>query len=837
MAGERAARDVVEHLSPRSARVRVGWSAGLPPDAARARPGGARPRLTPAAQTTSVLLLPTRVAGARGRAPRGRRRRSRRSRRSGAGCGCASGRLPRTAPRRAARSSQVGGGRAAPVVRRGDTRLVTVGRGSCARRSRSASSPARRLVRPAQARGPARCSVGGATRGGRATCPASARSSARSSGRAPLRAAGGPSWRLDALRRRIGRRAHALERERRRASRLQAPHGRAARRAGPRARTARRRVLLVGGAARRAAGGASRCWPPARWGATSPPSARGWSGAARGRWQLALLTGAEAAWPAAAGWRRRRASRWRSPRCARRAAGVEAGAAAGPHAAERPRRSPPRSPAGRWRPRCSALGSRRWRPAAGAPRTRWRSAPPARWRRAGPRRGERGPAGRRGDPLPVLLPALACLAAGLVVAARGVRPRCAGRSPRRAPGPLACALAALGLARAPGAAGAHLAFVAVACGLALLRGGLRGHAAPRRARPGRLPGAARRDGARGAGLRAAAAARAAGPLAGARRRRPALPVERRRPPCRAGRPGSRCRCSALPAAGLRGAARLARRRGLGAARRARAALGAARPVAAARAGRAAGARTLTRRARATEATALDLTAHVLARRRLVASRPARHDRAADALAGAALPAAAAGGRLVGAEAVPRSGPAGDRRATGWPRARPAPDVVSGTPASSARPDAGGRPSAARRLGRARLARAPAAPRRDDLRALRLRPRRAPRCCARASPPTAARSPSSPTRPPPGARRRGGRLPLSVDGRRCARGWSATWSGSPPWARTRTAFARRRRGTLAPRSADAPGAGPPDELWLSVAPARRGAAARGAAPPRRCARCR
>ena len=76
------------------------------------------------------------------------------------------------------------------------------------------------------------------------------------------------------------------------------------------------------------------------------------------------------------------------------------------------------------------------------------------------------------DPLPALLPALVCLAAGLVVL-RGGRPRPArGRSPsRRAPAVLRTA--ALGLARAPGQAALTVAFVAVAGGLALFAAGYR----------------------------------------------------------------------------------------------------------------------------------------------------------------------------------------------------------------------------------------------------------------------------------------------------------------------------------------------------------------------------
>ena len=182
-------------------------------------------------------------------------------------------------------------------------------------------------------------------------------------------------------------------------------------------------------------------------------------------WQLALLAGGEAAWPAALGAVAGAVVAVTVTALRAHAAGVPAGPLLGHSLLALPGIA---ALLAGWAIATVLLaaGARQWSAAAGRGADAIALAAAAALTLALARGGVSARELASGaDPLPLLLPVLACVAAGVVVARIGAPAlRAAARAGRRAPVP--ARIAALGLARSPRQPALTLAFVAVACGLA-----------------------------------------------------------------------------------------------------------------------------------------------------------------------------------------------------------------------------------------------------------------------------------------------------------------------------------------------------------------------------------
>ena len=453
LAGERAARRVLGAGPDVARQVQIVWSGGLPPGTdARARRG--LRRMTSTSVTAGVSLRPTRLGPRRtlvqvaAIAPLGRWVRLR------------SGRLPRGCDARRCEVLQVGGPPAPPTLADAGVRLVTVGHGELRSAVPLGSVPGPVVPGEPEA-GPPPVLVGedpAALEG----VPGLSSVYRSHLWTAPLRAGGEPSWRLDALAARLGRERTRLE-----ASadgfQVSAPLG-TLRAARERAGTARRRVLLLGGAAATLLAGFLLLAAGVLGRDLSAERARLDRRGAR-PWQLALLAGAEAAWPAALGVATGAAIAVTVTAARAHAAGVPAGRLLG-HALLNARGLAAVVACWAIATALLGLGSRRWSAGAGRAADAVAFAAAVALVVALARGGVSASRLADGsDPLPILLPALACLAAGLALLRAGAPAlRAAARAGRRAP--VAARIAALGLARAPRQPALTLAFVAVATGLA-----------------------------------------------------------------------------------------------------------------------------------------------------------------------------------------------------------------------------------------------------------------------------------------------------------------------------------------------------------------------------------
>lgn len=370
----------------------------------------------------------------------------------------AEGRLPRTCTPVRCEVVALGGPRVPDTVLRDRTRFVTVGRGrliSTVPLGFVPSAPVRGQISEAR---PKALLVAGDPVALEAQ-PALA-SVFRSHGwTAPLDTTDVPSWRLDALRGRIERTENALRVEDGGYSVL-APSG-ALDAARARAREARRRVLLVGAGAAALLAAFTLLVAGALRRDLSAERARLERLGARGH-QRAALALAECAWPAVLG-------------CAGGAAVAVAvtalrADAAGLDASQLLRREllTPAAALGLSLSFALAtalvlLGASTWRKGAGRVGDALALGAAGAVALALSRGGVA--AGDGSDPLPVLLPPLACLAAGLVTA-RLATPALRGLEALARSGPLSLRLATLGLARAPRGPAISIAGVAVSVGLA-----------------------------------------------------------------------------------------------------------------------------------------------------------------------------------------------------------------------------------------------------------------------------------------------------------------------------------------------------------------------------------
>ena len=460
IAGEQAAQRLVRALPAADGRVQITWSGGLTArqDAQARR---ALTRMTGAPATSAVLLRPTRVATAgplvqvAAIAP------------ARPWLALESGRLPRLCTPARCEVVQVSGARAGSV--RGDgPRLIVVGRGRL-----TSPVPLGFVPRPQppglseQQRRPALL-VAGDPRGLEGL-PALGGVYRTHGWSAPLDVEGTPSWRLDRIAARIRGARAALESSGAGWT-VRAPLGALAA-ARERATTARERVTLVASGAAvllaafllLAAGALGRDLRAER-GRLERRGAR--------RGQLALLAAAEAAVPAAAGVVAGAAVALAVTWLRARAADLDAGALVA-HALLTPRALAAAAVAWALATVLLSAGAivdgRAASRAADAAALVAGVAVVVAVARGGVSAGD---VAGGADPLPALLPALVCLAAGLVVLrAAGPVLRAGARASRRAPAVLRTA--ALGIARAPGQAALTVAFVAVAGGLALFAAGYR----------------------------------------------------------------------------------------------------------------------------------------------------------------------------------------------------------------------------------------------------------------------------------------------------------------------------------------------------------------------------
>ncbi len=455
VAGERAARALVAALPAPERTVRVTWNGGLPPGV-EARGRATLRALAPGAQTSSVLLLATVLQQPRPGRPRSVVQLAA-IRPLGRWVRLAAGRLPRSCTAKRCEVLALGGPRAPAVLERDRTRFVTVGRGTL-----RSTVPLGFVPRPpiagqiAEARPKALLASGDPAA---LEAQPALDSVFRSHGwSAPLAADAVPSWELDALRRRIERAGTTL-RAQEDGFTVEAPTE-ALGAARERAREARRRVVVVGaGAAALLAAFTLLVAGALRRDLTAERSRLERLGARR--WQRGALSLAECAWPAGLGCLGGAALALGITAARARGAGLDVRALLG-HSLLTPGAAlglaacfvvatglltlgaaPRRAGAGRAGD-VLALG------AAGAVALALS-------------RGGAAPGGD--DPLALLLPPLACLAAGLVVG-RLAAPGLGGLEALARRGPLSLRLAALGLAREPGGPALTIAVVAVSAGLA-----------------------------------------------------------------------------------------------------------------------------------------------------------------------------------------------------------------------------------------------------------------------------------------------------------------------------------------------------------------------------------
>jgi hypothetical protein len=455
--GERAARQTLADLPPDQRDLSVVWSNGLTPGVARRARSTLR-SLTPAAQSSSVLFLTTRLtAGGRAQVaairPLGRWLR------------LTSGRMPRMCSARRCEVVQVGGSPAPATLARQGTTLAVVGHGALTSRVPLGFVPTSAAAGEREANGRPPVLVGGDPD---ALDDADGFSTVfRSHGwSAALDLGTRPSWQLDALRERIERTANALNNVDESFS-LRAPTD-ALRASADRAKVARRRMLLVGaGAASLLSAFALLAAGLMRRDLEAERARLRRRGARRG--QLLALDAGEALAPALAGV-------------------VLGGLAAIAVTALRARGEP--VPAGTVLGHallstgaiaiglgCALVatvliivGSRGWGPGGGRAADVAAFAAVVALAVVLSRGGAR--AGDAGDPLPVLLVPMTLLVAALVVArAAPAVLRAIEHAARR--GPLPVRLAALGPGRGSGGAAVTIALVALACALACFAGAYR----------------------------------------------------------------------------------------------------------------------------------------------------------------------------------------------------------------------------------------------------------------------------------------------------------------------------------------------------------------------------
>jgi hypothetical protein len=455
LAGERAATDLLDGLDPTAGRVAVSWSGAVTDPVQGAAERELR-AMTPAPQTSAVVLHPVRLGAQRtlvqpaGLSPAGRWLRLR------------SGRLPGACTPARCEVVQVGGTPVAAAVRDAGVNLVVVGRGTLSSAAALGFLPRAHAPDQPDSQTQPPLLVSGDP-DGLDDLPGLAAAYRSHTWSAPLSAAGVPSWRLDAVARRVERgraRLAAIDR----GLTVDAPL-RSLDAAAQRADTARSRVLLVAAGAATLLVAFAIVAAGALGGDLSAERARlDRRGAAR--WQLTLLSLTEAAGPAAAGVLAGGLAAVAIT--AIRSAGTDVdvgellrhtflsgGAIAAALVC--------------WAVATALLFAAGRAGEAGGGRVGDLLAVAAAGALAlGLARGgvDAAAAADGSDPLPVLLPALACLAAGIVVA-RLAPPllRGAAHLTRRA-SPLV-RTTALGLARAPRQPAVVAAFLAVAGGLSL----------------------------------------------------------------------------------------------------------------------------------------------------------------------------------------------------------------------------------------------------------------------------------------------------------------------------------------------------------------------------------
>jgi hypothetical protein len=456
LAGERAARDALERLPAQDRALRVSWSGGLAPGVQRHASATLRD-LTPAPQTSSVLLLATRTdAGGPSEsgpvvqlaavAPLRR------------WVTLTSGRLPRTCTPRRCEVVQVGGPRAGGALTRGDTTVVVVGRGRL-----PSSVPLGFVPRAGVPPGTDRAHAPRVLVGGDPTALDALTGYDgvfRSHGwSAPLDLGNRPSWQLGALRARMERTANALSGEDESFA-LRAPTDALAASAA-RASAARRRMALVGAGAAALLGAFAFLAAGLMRRDLEAERARLRRRGAHGL-QLAALDAVEGLGPALAGVVAGGAVAIAVTLVRAHDAAVPAGTLVS-HALLSPGALLAALACWVVAGGVVAIGARPWGPASGRIADALAIGAALALALALARGGAR--AGDPGDPLPTLLVPLALLVAALVLArAAPAALRAIEVAARR--GPLQLRMAALGVARGAGGPALTVAVVALACALA-----------------------------------------------------------------------------------------------------------------------------------------------------------------------------------------------------------------------------------------------------------------------------------------------------------------------------------------------------------------------------------
>jgi hypothetical protein len=456
LAGERAARDALARLPVQERALRISWSGGLAPGVPQRARATLRD-LTPAPQTSSVLLLATRTdAGGPSEsgpvvqlaaiAPLGRWIR------------LTSGRLPRSCTPRRCEVVQVGGPRADKTLTRGDSTVVVVGRGRLASSVPLGFVP--RAGVPAggdRARTP-RVLVGGDPNALDALTGYDG--VFRSHGwSAALDLGGRPSWQLGALRARMERTANALSGEDESFS-LAAPTDALAASAA-RAAAARRRMALVGAGAAALLGAFAFLAAGLMRRDLEAERARLRRRGAHGV-QLAALDAVEGLGPALAGVLTGGAVAIAVTLVRAHDAAVPAGTLVS-YALLRPGALLAALACWVVAGGVVAIGARPWGPASGRVADALAIGAALALAVALARGGAR--AGDPGDPLPTLLVPMALLVAALVLA-RAAPAALRGIEVAARRGPLQLRMAALGVARGSGGPALTVAVVALACALA-----------------------------------------------------------------------------------------------------------------------------------------------------------------------------------------------------------------------------------------------------------------------------------------------------------------------------------------------------------------------------------
>ncbi len=452
VAGEQAARDAIHDLAPAARSIRLTWSGGLP-DGTEARARTLLGDLTPAAQTRSLLLLPSVGMTADGTrhelqlaavAPLRRWVRLR------------SGRLPRQCTPTRCEVLAAGGGSAPRTLERNGTTLVTVGTGTLTSTVPLGFVPSVPISGQMREQRPKPLLLGASPTQVDATV--GFQTVFRTQGwTAPLEVGSRPSWQLGGVARKLSDARTELSRATDEFA-ITAPEQPLAL-AQARAQEARSRVTLVGaGAAALFAAFvilAGTAMLRDLEGERQRLERRGGR-----RWHLALLSLTEAAWPAMVGVAAGAGVAVLVTALRARAADIPVGAALDHTFLTG---SVLGIGAALLLTACTllVLAARPWGDSAS------RVADVVALGCAGMlivafARG--GESGSPGDPLPALLPPLVCLVAAVLVA-RLALPALRGLevAGRRAPLPLR--LASLGLSRAPTGPALTIAVVAVGCGL------------------------------------------------------------------------------------------------------------------------------------------------------------------------------------------------------------------------------------------------------------------------------------------------------------------------------------------------------------------------------------